>query len=288
MTDPMAKSAPRIIDFHTHFFPARLFDAIFAWFQTYAWPIQYQKHADELIAILKTQGVSRCVTLHYPHKAGMASALNAFAHELGKKYSDFVIPFGSVHPDDGDLPAILEKCFTEYQFKGLKIHCHVQRVAPEDDRLTPLYEICAEHKKIVLIHCGDAPNFKDRPINGYGFDVDEVSGLKRFAKVLKRFPEVTFVVPHLGLSEIEGFVNLLNDHENLYLDTAMAISKYFPNIIKTEWLTDHADRILFGTDFPIIPYDWSREKENLLAMELGQEITNQIFYENAARLLALA
>src|SRR5215470_18718978 len=100
----------KILDFHTHFFPDKLMEALWRWFEANAWPIQYKQYADEMVATLRAEGVSHCVSLHYPHKPGMAEALNAWAFRLGKKYSDFITPFGSLHPDDPMKEKILQSC----------------------------------------------------------------------------------------------------------------------------------------------------------------------------------
>jgi hypothetical protein len=86
---------------------------------------------------------------------------------------------------------------------------------------------------------------------------------------------------------MDAFVAMLNEYPNLYLDSTMAIAGYFPNPIHREWFEEHPDRILFGTDFPNIPYEWKREKEALLAMQLGESIEEKILFGNAAKLLDL-
>ncbi len=277
----------KIIDFHTHFFPDGLMRALWRWFETHAWPIEYKVFADEAVATLKAEGVSRCVSLHYPHQAGMATALNEWAFRLAEKYPDFIIPFGSLHPDDAGKEKILRTCFEKYRFKGLKFHCHVQKMAPEDKRMERVYEICQDLDKIVLIHCGTGPHFKERPTAGYGYDVTGLSGAGHFEKVISRYPDLRFVVPHLGFEEMDRFVAMLDDYPNLYLDTTMVLAGFFPNPVKREWFERHPDRILFGTDFPNIPYAWKREKEGLGALGLGVEKEQKIFYENAERLLNL-
>lgn len=287
ITVPFLKSPFPVIDCHTHFFPQKLQAAIVHWFETHAWPIQYTDYEDNLVQTLKSLGVTRAVSLHYPHKPGMARALNAFARELASRHADFLIPFGSVHPDDTDARAILDECLGLDRFKGIKIHCHVQKVAPDDSRLIPVFEACRDHKAVLLIHCGTGPNFKDRPVNGYGYDVATVSGIAPFQRVLEKYSDVKIIVPHLGFEEIEAFLKILPAHPNLYLDTAMAIGKYFPNQVDPNWFLKYANRILFGTDFPIIPYDWNRELNTLLTMGLPEQALRAILHDNAAKLLGL-
>ena len=277
----------RIIDFHTHFFPDRLFDAIWRWFEKNAWPIAYKHYADDLVKILKKEGVSRAVSLHYPHKKGMSEELNRWSFEFSRRHADFIIPFGSVHPDEPNVEEILETCFGEYGFHGLKIHCHVQKVSPDDPRMGPIYRACARHKKILLIHCGTGPRFPDKPEHGYGYDVRTVSGVARFRRALEKNPDVTFVVPHLGFEEIGEFLALADTFPNLFFDTAVVFSNLFHVDSRREWFEKQYDRILFGSDFPQIAYPWKTEREKILSFKLGRKIEEKIFFRNAISLLGL-
>lgn len=276
-----------IIDSHTHFFPNKLFDAIWKWFEANAWPIEYKIYADDIVSILKQEGVKHAVSLFYPHNPRMALPLNEYNHTLANKYPNFIIPFGSLHPDDSNKNEILKICFERYKFKGLKFHCHVQKFAPNDQRMDKVYEICNEQKKIVLIHCGTGPNFKDLPTDGYGYDVESISGVKLFEKVIKRYPHITFIVPHLGFDESREFLRLTANYPNLYFDTSMTFSDIFPHTADREYLDQYADRILFGTDMPNIPHPWRLERDRILALNLGQNTEKKIFYQNAARILGL-
>src|SRR4029079_10538788 len=74
----------QVIDAHVHLFPPRVYDAIWRWFGTNAWPIRYQLYADEVIRFLTERGVSRIVGLHYSHVPAMAGMLNEFAHQLSR------------------------------------------------------------------------------------------------------------------------------------------------------------------------------------------------------------
>ncbi|MBX7148643.1 amidohydrolase family protein [bacterium] len=279
------KSRP-IIDFHTHFYPDRLMEAFWSWFDKHAWNIVYKKYAPELVKILNNEGLSKAVVLHYPHKINMAEDLNKWVFDFCNQHRDFLLPFGSLHPDDSHKEKILKTCFETYKFHGLKFHSHVQHVSPDDARMTEVYEVANHYKTIVLIHCGTGPCFEES--NGYGYDVKTVSGVNRFEKIVGKYRDIKFVVPHLGFEEIEPFLGLVKNHPNLYFDTAMAIGKYFPNRVDPQWIADHHDRILFGTDFPIIPYAWHHERDMLVSFKLGKEIEDAIFYKNALKLLNIS
>ncbi|MHA1486226.1 MAG: amidohydrolase family protein, partial [Promethearchaeota archaeon] len=54
-----------------------------------------------------------------------------------------------------------------------------------------------------------------------------------------------------------------------------------------EELLSHEDRILFGSDFPNIPYDYSCSIEGLLNLNLPKSFYNKVFYENAKRIFRI-
>ena len=61
------------------------------------------------------------------------------------------------------------------------------------------------------------------------------------------------------------------EYDNLWLDTTMVLARYLPaNPDPATWL-DRPERILYGTDFPILPYAWDREVRQLLKHALTEE-----------------
>jgi predicted TIM-barrel fold metal-dependent hydrolase len=81
---------------------------------------------------------------------------------------------------------------------------------------------------------------------------------------------------------------MLDEFEHLYLDTTMAIASYFPGGPNAEMLRRRPDRILYGTDFPNLPYEWSRELEVVRALRLPPADEARVLGGNAARLFGIA
>jgi predicted TIM-barrel fold metal-dependent hydrolase len=91
-------------------------------------------------------------------------------------------------------------------------------------------------------------------------------------------------VPHLGFDDTERFEQMLAAYPNLYLDTTMVIGGYFERHPDVEILRRWPERILFGTDFPNIPYEWDRELRALRALKLPAADEERILSGNALRL----
>jgi predicted TIM-barrel fold metal-dependent hydrolase len=97
----------------------------------------------------------------------------------------------------------------------------------------------------------------------------------------------------MGAFDTQGFVDLLDVHPNLYVDTTMALTPKAaayvgadPAAITDALLVRHQDRILFGSDFPVIPYDYDEERRWAWERPLPDTVRVKIFRDNARRFLA--
>ena len=96
----------------------------------------------------------------------------------------------------------------------------------------------------------------------------------------------------MGCFEHEAFLDLSERYEHFYLDTTMALApvagRYVggdPAEITNDQLVRHQDRILFGSDFPLIPYDYDEERRWAIDRGLPEAVRHKIFYANALRFL---
>ena len=67
----------------------------------------------------------------------------------------------------------------------------------------------------------------------------------------------------------------------------MAVAGYFPGWDWTDVIRRIGDRLLYGTDFPNLPYAWDREARCLEALGLPEATSRRIFSENARRVFSL-
>ena len=244
-------------------------------------PIRYRIGVTEAVRTLREGGVGRMVALPYAHKPGMARALNDFTLVISREHPE-IVPCCTVFPGEEGAEEILEEALAG-PFAGVKIHSHVMRVAPDDERLDPVFRACARHQKPLVIHCGREPASE-----GYGIDVRAISGAARLRRALARHPDTICIVPHLGWDEPAEFEAMLDEFEHLYLDTTMAIAGWFPGGPDPEMLRRRPDRILYGTDFPNLPYEWSRELDVVRALRLPASDEARVLGGTAARLFGIA
>ncbi|MHA2006403.1 MAG: amidohydrolase family protein [Promethearchaeota archaeon] len=284
---PFSQNDFKYIDSHCHFFPPKIFNAIWKFFEKVdeegniqGWPINYKLSTESLVRFLESQNIKKFTTYNYAHKRNVADSINEWVHDFCKNYEK-AIPFGCVWPEDKDRIDYTTKILDDYAFLGIKIQPLVQEFYPDDERLYEIYNLLLDRGKWICFHAGTAPY------------PNKYVGYKNFNKFLERYPDMNIIVAHMGAFEYGKFLKLLDTHENLYLDTTMI---YIPNNIFPERIANrpnskdlqsYQDRILFGSDFPNIPYEYKLSTEGLLNLDLPKDFYNDIFFENAKRIFKI-
>jgi len=244
------------------------------------WPINYKLPIDKLVEVLQNKNVEYFTTYNYAHKANISEYINEWVFEFIQEYKK-AIPFGCVWPGDNNRVSYVTKILDEYDYYGIKIQPLVQNFYLDDSRLDDIYKLLIDRGKWLTVHIGTAP-YRNKFV-----------GYKNFIRFLENYPEMHIIVAHMGAFEYHKFLKLLDSYPNLYLDTAMI---YIPDNIFPERrskrpcvedLLVYQDRILFGSDFPNIPYEYEYSTKGLLDLNLPRKIYQKLFYDNAKRIFNL-
>lgn len=271
----MKKRPESIIDFHVHLFPDKGFDAIWKYFETVSQAkVRYKFYYKECIEYLNRNGVDPIVFSNYAHKKGIAEPMNEWNVKVLGEFSNLYC-FAPYHPDDDNALVYAEQMLAHPRVAGIKMHLEVQKLFPWDERLFPLYEMIINKGKRVLLHTGNGPSG------------NEFVGYEQFQKLLQRFPDLPVNIPHMGCYEFTEFMALLNDHPNIYMDTAFT---FWPNLpfsfnLGKEILEKYRDKILYGSDFPNVILPREGEIEHLLSLDLSEDFYEKVFYKNGMKLL---
>jgi predicted TIM-barrel fold metal-dependent hydrolase len=263
-----------IIDFHVHLFPEKGFDAIWEFFAARGAPVVYQYYSRQCIEYLQAHGVDTIVYSNYAHRKGIAGPVNEWNLDLLEEFPNLYC-FAAYHPDDDNAFQYAEQMLSHPRVAGIKMHFQVQKIYPHDKRLFPLYEMLIDRNKRILMHVGNGPTDNE----WVGFD--------HFKKLIDHFPDLPVNVPHMGCAEFGKFIEFLDEHPNIYLDTAYV---FWPNLpwtfnLEREYLEKYKDRILYGSDFPNVILPREGEIENLLSFGLSQEFYDKVFYTNGMKLI---
>lgn len=272
---------PPVIDSHVHVFPEAVFAAVWQWFEQHGWSIRYQLSTEQVFDFLLSRGVSHIVALQYAHKPGIAGELNRYMADKCRLYPNRVTGLATVYPGEDAAGRILQEAF-DAGLGGLKLHAHVQCFDMNAEYMNPLYECCQKNQKPLVVHAGREPKSP-----AYPCDPHAICRADKLERVLRDFPDLRICVPHLGFDELRAYRELTEKTDNLWLDTAMVLADYFPGQERIDLKDYRADRVMYGTDFPNIPYAWDREIKRLKAADLGRDRLERLFTKNAADFFAL-
>ena len=278
--DRVPDALPFIVDAHVHLFPEYLFSSVWKWFDEHGWPIRYKLTSEEVIKFLLLRGINHIVALHYAHKPGVARELNTYMAKLCKTYPR-VTGMATVFPGEEDAGSILENAFQD-GLKGLKLHCHVQCFDMNSGSMRELYEVCSFHRKPLIMHVGREPKSPAYPCDPY-----LLCSADKLEQVLKEHPDLNICVPHLGADEFDDYRHLIENYDNLWLDTTMTLADYLPMDYFPKLSAMRADRIMFGTDFPNLPYAWDREIKRLAGLNLPGNTLARILGGNASEFYSI-
>lgn len=274
---------PGMIDVHTHFMPRRVMDKVWAYFDQAGpmtgrpWPIAYRTDEQERLATLRGFGVERFTSLVYPHKPGMAAWLNGWARDFAAATPD-CLSSATFYPEPGAADYVREAI--DAGVRVFKAHVQVGDYDPNDPLLDPVWELLQERQVPTVIHSGHGPA------------PGTFTGPAGMDQLLARFPHLVLIVAHMGLPDYGRFLDLAERYPGVNLDTTMAFTRFteqespFPAGERSR-LLELGDRVLFGSDFPNIPYSFLEAVEGVRALELGDAWLRGVLRENARALFRL-
>ena len=268
--------APVRVDCHVHLFPDKLFKAIRKWFENIGWHLPYPYETERVLEILREFGVEEVWALTYAHKPGVAEGVNSWLGQV-QKNTPMVRGFFSLHPEDDNPLEIARRALDEHGLQGLKLHCEVQKIAVDDNRLDPVFDLLEKRSVPCLLHSGDAPY----PYTRYYLDVARVE------ERLHRNPELKTVIAHLGAYQTRQYLELTERYANLYLEVSFTNYPDMPDKEKIDHgaLRSFKDRLLFGSDFPNLTFSYADQADSWWAFDWIREDAEMFFGGRARKLL---
>ncbi len=276
---------PGIVDVHTHFMPKSVMDKVWQYFDSAGpltgreWPIRYRTAEEERVHMLRRFGVRAFSSLVYAHKPDMAEWLNGWARQFALQTPD-CLSTATFYPEPGAADYV-ETAITQGT-KLFKSHIQVGQYEPNDPLLDGVWGILQESATPVVIHCGSGPAPGD------------YTGPDPIRTLLTRYPRLVLIIAHMGMPEYTEFLDIAGDHPQVQLDTTMAFTAFaeaampFPTDHLPR-LRDLGERILFGSDFPNIPYSYAEAMRAITDLGVADDDwLRDVFYRNGARLFGLS
>jgi predicted TIM-barrel fold metal-dependent hydrolase len=203
--------------------------------------------------------------------------------EVAAANPDIMIPFVSVDPHKGKLAVREARELIEAGARGFKFHPNTQAFWPNDRTFYPLYEVIAEAGLIALFHSGTTGIGAGMP-GGGGVRL-KYSNPMCIDDVAADFPGLDIILAHPSFPWQEEALAIAVHKPNVYIDLSGWSPKYFPEILVQYINTRLRNKMLFGSDFPLIAPDrWLADFEKL---PIKDEVRPLVLKQNAAKLLQL-
>jgi len=277
-----------IIDCHTHVFPPQIkkkrnqyidSDPCFA--VLYSPKEAKLATADELIDSMDKEGIDISVIVNIgwtTHE--LCVETNDYILESVARYPKRLIGFGSVQPNSFDAAiAEIERC-AQGGIRGIgEIRPDMQLFDLNDEIMLPIIETLRKHRLILLTHASE-------PV-GHLYPGKGTITPEMLYPFITAFPDLTIVCAHWGggLPFYTLMPEVKQAMKNVFFDTAASPYLYSPEIYQQVIQLVGADKILFGSDYPLLAQ--GRLLKEINSLDLAQETKNLILGGNARKLLGI-
>src|SRR5438445_1223438 len=244
------------------------------------------KAENEVIRDFTDAGVRTVlVALDLETTIGTTPVTNEYVKAMWQRHPDRIIQaWGAVEPAKGDLALIqARKAVRELGLVGFHFHPIMQHFAVNDRRYYPLFEAIDELKAAVMIDVGTTGMGAGLP-GGLGAKIRHAHP-SAIDSLAADFPHLTIVAAHPGWPWVEEMTAVALHKGNVYWELSGWAPKYFPDSLKRDIRSRLQDKIMFGSDYPSMPYErLFREWDDL---GFSPEVLEKVFHGNAQRVLGL-
>ena len=207
-------------------------------------------------------------TYHLPYEV-VAKAVEA--------HPDRFSGLAGVDPTEGmDGVRQLERAVRDMGFVGAHGYPHWFELAPDHARWYPIYAKCVELDVPIQLQVGQsmiyAPDYPCRSV-GRPITLDSVAC---------DFPELKLIGIHVGIPWTDEMIAMAWKHRNVFIGTDAHSPKYWPQSFVHYVNSYGQDKVLFGTDFPVL--DFERTRHEIEALGLRDDVKRKLFRDNALKL----
>ena len=215
---------------------------------------------------------------------GRPQVPNEDVGDFAAKHSDFMMAFASVNPARGRAAVDeAERLINTGKFRGFKLHPPLMQFEPNDRIAYPFYELMNKHQLPVIFHTGHSGIGTGMPGGGgvrlkYGHPmlIDDVA---------VDFPDMKIIMAHPSFPWQDEAISVCLHKRQVYIDLSGWSPKYFAPILVQYMNSLLKNKMLFGSDYPLLTPDrWMKDFEQL---KLKDEVRPLILKENAVRLFGL-
>jgi predicted TIM-barrel fold metal-dependent hydrolase len=173
----------------------------------------------------------------------------------------------------------LEHAVRDLRFVGAHLYPHWFELSPDHALYYPIYSKCCELDIPIMVQVGQCLRY------GSTHTFPSVGRPITLDRVACDFPELRLIGMHIGYPWTEEMISMAYKHPNVYIGSDAYAPKYWPDSFRHFLNSWGSEKVLFGTDFPVI--DIVRARSEIDAMQLRPESSARLLRANALRVFNL-
>ena len=197
-----------------------------------------------------------------------------------QKYPDRFHGLAGVDPSEGMRGVReLERAVREYGFIGAHAYPHWFGLAPDHARWYPFYAKCCELDVPYQLQVGQSLVYTTEQV------LTSVGRPITLDAVACDLPELKLIGIHVGIPWVDEMIAMAWKHPNVYIGCDAHSPKYWPASFVHYINSYGRDKVIFGTDYPVL--DFVRTRNEIEALGLSEESKRKLFRDNAMRIYKL-
>lgn len=173
----------------------------------------------------------------------------------------------------------LEHAVRDLGFIGAHFYPHWFEIPPDAAKVYPFYAKCVELDVPIQMQVGQSMNYdKNFPRRSVGRPI-------ALDAVACDFPELKLIGIHVGIPWTDEMIAMAWKHQNVFIGSDAHAPKYWPDSFTHYINTYGQDKVIFGTDFPVL--DFNRTVDEIDALGLRDGVRRKLMRDNVLRVYGL-
>ena len=240
---------------------------------------------DEMVGTYREAGIGRAVLLAWDAETntGNPPVTNEHVAEVRDRYPDFFVGFGSVDPLKEDAPETARRAIEDLGLSGFKFQQIAQGFDPSAPEHRELFDVIEDLGVPCVFHGGSSTLGAGAP-GGRGLRI-KYGDPMLLDDLAAEHPELPILMAHPAFPWEKEQLAVCQQKGNVYMDLSGWMPEYIDDQVLRYARTLLSDKVMFGTDYPMIePEAWL---EGFADLGFPEEVQRKLLWENAERLLGL-
>jgi predicted TIM-barrel fold metal-dependent hydrolase len=247
-------------------------------------PVQTGYSYEEMLKMMDAAGIERAFLIAAKiGQLGLAGSWHLPYETVAdavKRHPDRFYGLAGIDPTEGMTGVrALQRAVEEFGFIGAHSYPHWFELPPDHARYYPFYAKCVELGIPLQLQVGQSLVYDpERPLRSVGRPIT-------LDAVACDFPELKLIGIHIGIPWVDEMIAMAWKHPNVFIGSDAYAPKHWPAQFVRYIDTYGQDKVMFGTDFPVLSFERVRHEVDELG--LRPEPRRKFLRDNAIRIYGL-